>query len=261
MQIGRCVAIALTAALAACAGAHEPQPAPSRAPQASRVVALAAYGRRIVTDTPGTMKAFVTADMSCQACHVNAGTKPRGGSFIGIYAQFPQWNKRAHRVISLQDRIAECFLYSMNGRPPGYASLQMEAIVAYIAQLSRGTPVGSAADPTNGLARVSAPRPPSASRGRQVYAQRCSSCHQANGAGVSGTFPPLWGAASFNDGAGMHRVGTMASFVRYNMPANAPGTLTDEQAYDVAAFVLSPTRPHFDKQLIVRFPAMRANYF
>ena len=32
-----------------------------------------------------------------------------------MYGRFPQWNSRAHRVIALQDRIAECFLYSMNG--------------------------------------------------------------------------------------------------------------------------------------------------
>ena len=89
------------------------------------------------------MKPYVRAQMSCAACHIAAGTQPRGGSFIGLYGRFPQWNKRAHRVIALQDRIAECFLYSMNGKPPAYSSKAMIAIVAYIAWLSRGVPVGA----------------------------------------------------------------------------------------------------------------------
>ena len=89
------------------------------------------------------MKRFVRADMQCADCHIAAGTQLRGGSFVGTYARFPQWNKRAHRVIALQDRIAECFLYSMNGRAPAYNSKPMIALVAYVAWLSRGTPIGA----------------------------------------------------------------------------------------------------------------------
>lgn len=222
---------------------------------------LVAYGRAIIVDTPGTMKANVTADMSCQACHVNAGRTARGGSFVGVYGQFPQWNQRAHRVIALQDRVAECFLYSMNGRPPAYSSRQMEALVAYIAYLSRGTIVGATPDPAVRLARLQAPQRPDAAHGAGLYAQRCASCHGADGGGVHGTFPPLWGPKSFNDGAGMHRTGTMAAFVRYNMPKNAPGSLSPQDAYDVSAYVLKHARPHFDKRRIVTFPSQRAEYF
>ena len=31
-------------------------------------------------------------------------------------------------------------------------------------------------------------------------------------------YPPLWGAKSFNDGAGKNRLVTMSALVRYNMP-------------------------------------------
>jgi thiosulfate dehydrogenase len=41
----------------------------------------------------------------------------------------------------------------------------------------------------------------------------------------------------------MGRRNTFTSFVRYNMPFDRPGSLTDQQAYDVAAFVLSHPRP------------------
>jgi thiosulfate dehydrogenase len=123
-------------AIAACAGSVAPTSSTGYDPRAlpsGPVGESIAYGHAIIVRTPRLMKAFVRADMACAACHIAAGTQARGGSFIGVYARFPQWNKRARRVITLQDRISECFLYSMNGRPPAYTSKAMIAIVAYIA--------------------------------------------------------------------------------------------------------------------------------
>ncbi len=112
------------------------------------------------------MKRYVRADMTCAACHIAGGTQARGGSFVGVYARFPQWNRRAHRVITLQDRIAECFLYSMNGRAPAYASKEMVAIVAYIAWLSRGIAVGSAQPQSDRYIEPLPSASPSIDRGR-----------------------------------------------------------------------------------------------
>ncbi|MBV8163012.1 MAG: hypothetical protein JOZ91_01965, partial [Candidatus Eremiobacteraeota bacterium] len=58
---------------------------------------LIAYGRDIVSDTPKYASSFISARLSCAACHPGAGTQPHAGSFLGIYALFPQWNKRANR--------------------------------------------------------------------------------------------------------------------------------------------------------------------
>lgn len=222
---------------------------------------LIAYGHELIVNTRAHLKPYVTANMDCSACHVNAGTKARGGTFVGIAAQFPQWNKRARRFIALQDRLAECYLYSMNGRPPAYNSREMLAMVAYITFLSRGTKIGAMPDPQTRLAKFDPPQKPDPRRGAQIYTQKCSSCHGATGAGNGPAFPPLWGATSFNSGAGMHRLYTMAGFVRYNMPQNAPGTLSDQQAYDVSAYVLSHSRPQFKKNRIIQFPSEPASYF
>ena len=92
-------------------------------------------------------KRFAGNNLACSDCHLEAGTKKFGLPVFGLYGDFPQWNRRAHRVIALQDRIAECFLYSMNGRPPAYDSKAMIAIVAYISWLSRGVPVGRSQSP------------------------------------------------------------------------------------------------------------------
>jgi thiosulfate dehydrogenase len=261
--------LAAAALLSGCGGGGNAQSAP--APQAAAsfdpsavptgsVGALVLYGRELIVNTRKHLKPYVTANMDCQACHVNAGTKARGGTFVGIAAQFPQWNKRAKRVISLQDRLAECFLYSMNGHPPAYNSREMEAMVAYITYLSRGAKIGSTPDPNLRLAQFSPPHKPDANHGQQIYTQKCSMCHGAQGAGNS-AYPPLWGPMSFNSGAGMHRLNTMASFVRYNMPQNAPGTLSDQESYDVAAYVLSHSRPKFDPKRLVEFAPQHASYF
>lgn len=259
------------AALAACGGgggnagqAVEPAAAATYDPAALPKGAegeLIAYGHELIVNTRAHMKPYVTSNMDCQACHVNGGTKPRGGTFAGIAAQFPQWNKRSKRFIALQDRLAECFLYSMNGHPPAYNSREMLAMVAYITYLSRGAKIGATPDPQTRLAKFDPPQKPDPHRGQQIYTQKCSSCHGVNGAGNGPSFPPLWGPTSFNGGAGMHRLYTMAGFVRYNMPQNAPGTLSDQEAYDVSAYVLSHSRPKFDKNRIIAFPAERASYF
>ncbi|MGA2395454.1 MAG: c-type cytochrome [Candidatus Lustribacter sp.] len=222
---------------------------------------LITYGKQIIEQTAQHAGAYqITAGMSCEACHVDAGAKPHGGSFVGIYAKFPQWNARAQRFITLQDRLAECFLYSMNGRPPAFDSREMIALTAYIAYLSRGTVVGVGA-PDQGLVPVTAPAPANVARGQATYDAKCAACHAADGSG-GGNFPPLWGPKSFNAGAGMHRPETMAAFVRYNMPfGSPPNTLTAQETVDVTAFVLSHSRPAFDANQPIAFPPQPASFF
>jgi thiosulfate dehydrogenase len=41
----------------------------------------------------------------------------------------------------------------------------------------------------------------------------------------------------------MARQERAASFIRYNMPFDKPGTLSDRDAYDVAAYITSKPRP------------------
>jgi thiosulfate dehydrogenase len=218
------------------------------------------YGHDIIADTRRLLKANVGASMDCAACHLDAGTKPRGGSLVGTYARFPQWSNRARRVISLQDRLAECFLYSMNGRPPAYSSRAMVALVAYIAWLSRGTPIGAPQKPSEGFREPLPSRVPNVAKGSAIYALRCVVCHGANGAGDR-EIPPLWGKTSFNDGAGMAHIDRMTGFVHYNMPQNAPGTLSIDEAYDVSAFVLRHRRPHFAGHALISSPTEPAAFF
>jgi thiosulfate dehydrogenase len=257
-------AVAFAVALAACAQ-HAPPAAPaSVSPSDLPTGALGAsiaLGRNIINDPQKYLPHNVTADMSCAACHLGAGTVARGGSFVGTYSRFPQWNKRAHRVIALQDRLAECFLYSMNGKPPAYTSKEMIGMVAYIAYLSRNVPVGQPQPKSDGFIVPLPAASPDLARGQTLYAQKCAACHQANGAGIHGAFPPLWGPKSFNNGAGMAHIDRMTGFVMYNMPQNAPNSLSLQDAYDISSWVLTHSRPRFVGSRLIAHPAQPAKFF
>ncbi|MGH9444753.1 MAG: c-type cytochrome, partial [Terriglobia bacterium] len=124
-------------------------------------------------------------------------------------------------------------------------SRDMIAMVAYMTWLSQNVPEGSTVQ-GRGLPRLRTPARVDAKAGAQIYAQRCSGCHGLSGEGVPHIFPPLWGPHSANDGAGISKAPKMAAFVKANMPPTAPGSLTVQESFDVAAFVDSHPRPHYD---------------
>ena len=252
-----CVALIASAAYAAeSPAAYDPKALPTDA-----VGDSIRLGHDIIADPKKYLPKNVVSDMTCEACHLNGGTVKRGGSFVGTYGRFPQWNKRSGRVIALQDRLAECFLYSMNGTPPKYNSKEMIAMVAYIAYLSRNVPIGA---PQADDDKFIVPLPtasPDAARGAKLYATNCATCHGANGAGISGAIPPLWGKTSFNDGAGMAHIDRMTGFVRFNMPKGNAGSLSLQDAYDISTWVLSHDRPKFDKNRLILLGEDPAKYF
>jgi cytochrome c len=45
------------------------------------------------------------------------------------------------------------------------------------------------------------------------------------------------------------------------MPFDRPGTLTDQEAVDVSAYVLSHPRPHFRENVQITFPSKPAKFF
>jgi thiosulfate dehydrogenase len=159
-----------------------------------------------------------------------------------VYGRFPQYRSRAGRVILLEDRINDCFERSLNGRALARDGRDMTDIVAYMAFLSRGVPAGATVQ-GQGLPQL--PRlAADTAAGTRLFATQCARCHGAQGAGTPAA-PPLWGPQSYNIGAGMARVYTAAAFIRHNMPFDRPGSLTDQQAIDVAAYINSRPRPDF----------------
>ena len=218
------------------------------------------YGHDLIVDTHHYMKANVRAKMDCAACHLDAGTKPKGGSFLDVCALPAMEQARASRHRAARS-FGRMFLVQHERHAAGVPSREMIALVAYIAWLSRGTRVGAQQKSADSFIEPLPRSSPNTANGATIYATRCTACHQANGAGIAASFPPLWGSTSFNDGVGMAHLDRMTGFVHYNMPLDAPGTLSLEDAYDVSAFVLRHKRPHFQPNVVVRAAAEPARYF
>jgi thiosulfate dehydrogenase len=202
-------------------------------------------------------KRYAGNNLACSNCHLSAGTKKFGIPLFGLYGDFPKYSARTGTTITIEDRINECFMRSMNGRAMSVDAPEMRAIVAYIDFLSTGVPPGQnlpglGAGKMPELSRAANPE-----RGRPIYANKCAVCHNPDGSGIPNSraapqlgymIPPLWGPESYNDGAGMARLAMFANFVHFNMPHGADyldPQLSVEDAWDVAAYVLSHPRPHY----------------
>lgn len=241
------VCVAITAGCRArTTGARAPAapvpPADSEIP-GDQLGASIRRGQALVLATGDSLPTHVGNALRCTSCHLDEGRRATG-SWVGVYGRYPQYRSRAGAVVTIEGRVNGCFRRSMNGSALPADGPDMRDIVAYLAFLSWRTPVGEdrpAAD--SGRERFAALTADTAS-GRATFDSACARCHGDAGQGTV-VAPPLWGPRSFNIGAGMARVRTAASFIRDNMPFDRPGSLTDQQAYDVAAFVVAHPRPDF----------------
>jgi thiosulfate dehydrogenase len=214
---------------------------------------LILYGRELIVHTsaylgPAGKVAAISNGMNCQNCHLDAGTKFMGNNYAATAANYPRFRERSGTIESLEKKISDCFIRSLNGSPPDSNSREMKAIVAYIQWLGKDVPKGHK-PPGSGIKELPyLERAADTAKGRLVFAGRCMQCHGVDGGGkydssaVNYLYPPLWGAHSYNTSAGIFRLSKFAGYVKANMPfENA--YLSEEEAWDVAAFVNSQSRP------------------
>lgn len=201
------------------------------------------YGYQLVANTQEHARGYVGNALNCANCHLDAGRKLHAAPYVGLMSVYPEYRSRNASMSTIEDRLDQCFERSLNGRalPPG--SREKEAIAAYIAWLSEGVPVESAGE-WRGFLKLTPTRAPDPENGRALFAVKCTVCHGVDGQGTA-TAPPLWGPRSFTIGAGMARASLAAGFIKANMPLGQGGTLTDDEAYDVAAFIVRQPRPDF----------------
>ncbi len=204
-------------------------------------------GKAIFSDTQTHAKQYVGNGLNCTNCHLNNGRAAFSAPLWGAMGIYPKYRKKNDKVNTIQTRIQGCFTYSMNGTPPPADSEVMTALVTYGFWMAEGAPMGKKL-PGRGYVKIAKPaKKPSYARGKKIYAEQCALCHGEDGQGTKAdgkyVFPPLWGDDSYNWGAGMHRINTAASFIKMNMPYGKGGSLSDQQAWDVAMFVNSHERP------------------
>jgi thiosulfate dehydrogenase len=206
---------------------------------------------RIGKSASDPQKRYAGNDLACKNCHLDAGLRPFAAPFVSTFATFPMLVD--DQVITLKERINGCMRRSMNGKNLPEDGPEMEALIAYIKFLGHGTPEGVR---IAGMGLLPLPNPPLAAdggRGEKVYADLCASCHKEDGQGERNTLPqlgysipPLWGDDSFNAGAGMAKLAYAAAYIRANMPFGIrylDPVLSEQQAWDVAAFMISKLRP------------------
>ena len=198
-------------------------------------------GLALFTRTTDSLPGLAPGNIQCASCHVDAGRRHDAAALIGVYARYPRYMDRSDTVVSIEDRVNNCFMRSLAGTRLPKGGRDMHDILAYLAFLSQGVPQGAHVR-GEGMPKMPALTGDSA-RGAQLFATTCVLCHGADGQGHSPAIPALWGPKSYSIGASMAREERAASFIRHQMPQNRRGSLTDQQAYDLAAYVNSQPRP------------------
>ncbi|MCB8839766.1 c-type cytochrome [Aurantimonas sp. VKM B-3413] len=204
-------------------------------------------GEAIFHDTQKNAGQFLGNDLQCSNCHIDRGRLAGSAPLWAAYVKYPAYRSKNDHVNTFQERLQGCFRYSMNGKAPPLGDKVLVALESYAYFLAKGAPTGS---DLAGRGYPKLPKPDGFDRknGAAVYAQSCAVCHGGNGEGqktASGTmvFPPLWGPRSYNWGAGMSTISNAAAFVKANMPLGKGGSLSDKDAWDVAAFIDGKERP------------------
>jgi thiosulfate dehydrogenase len=233
---------------------------------------LVKYGYALMVDTANQIgpavadpaKRYAGNNLSCQNCHLKAGTQPYAMPLTGVWGQFPQYRGREGEIGTLEERINGCMERSMNGRVLPLDGREMKAFLAYAKWLSTGVPDGVKLIGAGTINIKEPDRAADLGNGAKVYASTCAVCHGEDGHGQRAEtgsgyqFPPIAGPDSYNNGAGMTRVLNAAAFVRHNMPFGttfAAPLLSDADAYDVAAYINSldrPTRANLEKDFPIK---------
>lgn len=213
-------------------------------------------GMRLHLETRDLLPKNVGNALNCTSCHLNGGTVADGSPFVGVSAFFPSYAPRAGKEITLEERINGCFRRSMNGKPLAPDSADMKAMVAYFDWM-KGETRPQDKVPGRGVGKIDPKLVANPENGKKLYADQCAVCHGESGEGLRRAdgqviYPPLWGDASFNIGAGMARTYTAAAFVKRNMPIGfhggfplGQGGLSDQEALDVAEYFSHQPRPDF----------------
>jgi thiosulfate dehydrogenase len=199
-------------------------------------------GLYLLRFTPESLPRYATSSLRCTSCHQDDGLKTSAAPLSGSHARFPKYMPRSGAVVALADRVNFCFTRSLAGNAIPVGSREMVDILAYLAFISHDVPVGKKTAGADGLISMKDTLAGDTTRGRELFEKTCVVCHQKDGSGL-GPIPALWGPKSFSIGASMAREERAASFISRNMPQSAPGTLTPQQGFDVAAFINSHPRP------------------
>ncbi|HEY5226663.1 MAG TPA: c-type cytochrome [Methylovirgula sp.] len=228
-------------------GAATFTPPPESAIPNNKFGDMVRLGETIFTDTQHSAKGFVGNNLQCANCHIDRGRLANASPLWAAYVVYPAYRAKNGQVNTFEERMQGCFRFSMNGKAPPAGDKVLVALQTYAFFLAKGAPTGVNL-PGRGYPKLKKPAKLDYAHGQEVYAAHCAVCHGTEAQGQSSArgdvvFPPLWGAKSFNWGAGMGSITNAAEFVKANMPLGEGGSLSDQDAWDVATYIDSQERP------------------
>ena len=245
-------------------------------PNPATMSASAASGKELVHSTYKYLGAesvaraanglpYVGNKLGCTNCHMGDGTQPNASPLVVVaqkYAAPGLFNSRSNAMLDVPGRVNGCFERSLAGQPLPRDSQWMKDIVAYIDFLGTGIQPGYTFKQVPGQefpAIAPLTRAADAVRGKQIFTDNCRNCHQGDGSGVwldaekRYRYPAVWGSNSFGQMSGAGRLATLATLVYGTMPrdkvdpANPATRLSQADAWDVSAYVLSNPHPFNDR--------------
>lgn len=211
-------------------------------------------GLLIANNTYKELPDNVGNQLNCTSCHLGNGAEAFAAPWNNVPSIYPIYRSRAGRINTIQERINGCFERSMNGKALDLGSDDMNAMVSYMSWLSQDLPFGVSPE-GRGFVKVDKTLEPDPDNGEKLFAEKCTVCHGETGEGQyndDGTYiyPAIAGDKSFNDGAGMARTYTAASFIKGKMPFGQGNSLSDQEAVDIASYFTHlprPVKPNKDK--------------
>jgi thiosulfate dehydrogenase len=217
---------------------------------------LVKLGRRIFIDTANLARRYGGNQLSCANCHLSEGRKPNAAPMWAAWGRYPRVGDTPGTVQTFESQVQDCFHFNLNGQSPPLDSPEMQALVAYSQWLASGVPTRAEmpgqgvglGDTLAGAPREGGAVAGSVERGLGVYRAQCLVCHGADGQGIARRkhgyhFPPLWGDASYSAGSRLAHPAFLAAYVQANMPLGRGGSLSAQQAADLAAYLLAQPRP------------------
>jgi thiosulfate dehydrogenase len=216
------------------------------------------YGRELIRHTsvylgPKGTVIQTSNGMNCQNCHLEAGTIFFGNNYAAVASTYPKLRARSGAIESIEKRVNDCFERSLNGKAIADDSKEMRAIISYIKWVGKEVEKDISPEGSGLVELPKLNRAADSVKGKIVYQNLCMRCHGENAEGqlaengLEWKYPPLSGENSFNIGAGLYRLSRFAGFIKVNMPNDLASyekpVLIDEEAWDVAAYIISFPRP------------------
>lgn len=190
-------------------------------------------GRRLFERTYEKLPG-VKSKLHCASCHLQSGTAMGAAPLVNLNDYYQE-----EELIA---RVNSCLTNNMNGAPLSHDNAEMQALLAYLQSLQQEQA------PPRGLATVEAPaQQPDPGRGQGLYNEKCSSCHKSDGSGTypqgKYQYPALWGEHSFTAQSDLNDPESLAAFITVKMPLGQGTTLSNQEAWDIAAYVTGRERP------------------